>query len=354
MGTRHTAPRAFAVPTAWASRVPGLDLARAAALIGMFAAHVGDEGVRGSDRSGWGWLWIADGRSSALFAVLSGVTIIIMRSRDSRGVRHAVIRVATRGVILICAGYLLDGLGTPVDVILTNLGLMFLLALPASGLRAPTLFALGGVVLVAGSFLNGALDGAFDGVPVLEKLTSAGYPAIAWTGYVIVGMGIGCLRLRETRTAIWLAWAGSLTAVTGYGVGTLCGGVPPWRHIQGSGPWWSSLVAHSDSPFELMGNTGVALLIVGVCLLVAGRGRMWFPALAFGSMSLTMYVAQLLVIAIVGPAVALEPSNVAFVTITLALMAGATVWRLYRGAGPLERLLTVATVETADLMIRSR
>lgn len=336
----------------WTRRLPGLDVARAAALIGMFAAHVGDAGVRGSDADGWHWLWIADGRSSALFAVLAGVTLSIMFTRDPHGQRHAAVRVATRGALLIAAGYLLHGLGTPLDVVLTNLGLMFLLVLPAMSLRAPMLLGLGATVMVGGALLYYVTDRSLDGIPVLEKLTSANYPAIAWTGLVLVGMGVGRLPLRERRTAGWLAWSGTLVAATAYGTGALLGGALPWE--ENSGRWWSSLAAHSDSPFELLGNAGVALLIIGVCLLVARSHPVWFPALAFGSMSLSVYTAQVVMIAVIGDQIVRQPSNVSFAVLSLALMVAATIWRSWRGAGPLERLVTSASTKAADALAAPR
>ncbi|BDZ43068.1 hypothetical protein GCM10025865_23670 [Paraoerskovia sediminicola] len=55
-------------------RLVGLDVARGLAVLGMFAAHVGVvEGARGA-----GWLTIADGRSSILFAVVAGISIALV------------------------------------------------------------------------------------------------------------------------------------------------------------------------------------------------------------------------------------------------------------------------------------
>ncbi|MEK8225302.1 hypothetical protein NKG05_02965 [Oerskovia sp. M15] len=59
-------------------RIPGVDVARGVAILGMFAAHVG---VTSDDFStGDGWLSLVHGRSSILFAVIAG-----SRSRSSRG-----------------------------------------------------------------------------------------------------------------------------------------------------------------------------------------------------------------------------------------------------------------------------
>ncbi len=336
----------------WPGRIVGLDLARAAALIGMLAAHVGDSGRRGDEANGWGWLWVADGRSSAVFAVLAGVTVSLIARTDAVGGGHAAARVAARGVILIGAGFVLEGLGAPVAVILTNLGVMLVVVTPAMGWTAQALFAAGGSVLVGGALLYQAVALGADGIPVVDTLTSRYYPVIVWAGYVLVGMGIGRLSLREAVTARTLAWAGAVTAVVGYGSGALAGSSPPWE--EPSGPWWASLEAHGTSPAEMVGNTGVAILVIGVCLLVARPTPLYFPALAFGSMSLSVYAAQIVVIAIVGDAIVWQPSNVSFVAVTLALMTAATVWRAAMGAGPLERLATHVSSGTANVLAPRR
>ena len=211
MTRRSPAPSRFSSVSAWPGRIVGLDLARAAAIIGMFAAHVGDSGTRGSDADGWGWLWVADGRPSALFAVLAGVTISLMATTDRGGVRHAAVRVATRGLLLIAAGYLLDMLGTPIAVILTNLGVMFLVVIPAMRWSPRVLAAAGVAVMVAGAiayhYVLGALGRRY---PVARTFTYGYYPVMAWAGYVLIGMAVGKRGLQDRQAATTLAWVGAV------------------------------------------------------------------------------------------------------------------------------------------------
>jgi uncharacterized membrane protein len=329
-----------------------LDLARAAAIIGMFAAHVGDSGHRGNDVEGWGWLWIADGRPSAVFAVLAGVTISLMMASDRIGTGHTAVRVATRGLILIAVGFLLDALGTPIAIILGNLGVMFLVVIPAIRWSPRVLAGAGSAVLMGGAVAFHFVEGAWEGIPVADTVTLKYYPVMVWAGYVLVGMAVGKLRLREPAVASALVWTGAVGTAIAYGTAVLCGASAPWR--EATGPWWASLEAHSTSPFEMVGNTFVALLVIGVCLWVARPTPLYFPALAFGSMSLSTYTAHIVVIAIVGEQIVRHPSNVSFAVLTLSLMAAATVWRAFLGAGPLERVLTIASTKTADALAGSR
>lgn len=347
-----TAPSHMTRVSAWPGRLVGLDLARAAAIIGMLAAHVGDSGLRGDDAAGWGWLWVADGRPSAVFAVLAGVTMSLMGAADRVGVGHTAARVATRGAILIAVGFVLSALGTPVAVILGNLGVMFLLVIPAIRWAPRILGAAGAVVLVGGAVAFHSVEGAWDGIPVADTVTAEYYPVLTWTGYVLVGMAIGKLRLRERPVASALVWIGAAGAAMTYGVAIIVGASAPWR--EATGPWWASLTAHSTSPFEMVGNTFVALLVIGACLWIARPTPVFLPALAFGSMSLSVYSAQIVVIAIVGDQIVWQPSNVSFAALTLSLMAAATVWRFAVGAGPLERLLTFASTTTADALAAHR
>ena len=348
--TLVTAGGLLARAARWTGRIAGLDLARAIALIGMFAAHIGDSGTRGSDAKGWHWLWIADGRSAAIFAVLAGITVSLLGAKDPVGHAHAAVRVATRGVLLIAGGYVLGALGTPVDVILTNLGLMFILVLPALRAKPPVILAAAAAFFTLGAIAARGASESLDGWWVAEKLVSEHYPALAWTGYLLVGMAVGKTDLRAPRTALMFVWVGVVTAVSSYGVGILWGGAAPWSGVRAASPIgaaWASVAPHSNTPFELIGNTGIAVAVIGVCV-AAARPSLWtLPLLAFGSMSLTMYSAHLLVIAFVGSAIVWQPSNVALVAMALSLIGLATVWRVAMGAGPLERVVTRASTAAA-------
>lgn len=331
------------------SRIGGLDLARAAALIGMFAAHVGDGGTAGVYAGDRGWQWIVDGRSAALFAVLGGVTSSLMFTRDARGPKHAVVRIAFRATLLIALGYALTGLGTPIDVVLTNLGFMFLLALPFAALRARALATVGVAWLVAGALVFPSIVEAWAGVPLFERVVSYHYPAAVWTGFVLIGMALGKADLAKRSTALTMLKWGGVGIVAGFGGGVAFGAQGPW--VEGVGRTATSLEAHSYSAFELTGNAGVAVVIIATCLAVA-RGQWWLtPATSFGSMSLTMYTAHLLVIAVVGEDMVWAPSQTAFVVMTLALMTFATLWKRLVGQGPFEQFMTWSSHAVARAVI---
>ena len=91
----------------------------------MVAAHVLDAGrPDGADALG-------GRRASALFAVLAGVSLVLMHRRTYAGAGLAV-----RALLVALLGLALGELETGLAIILTYYGLLFLMGLPFLGLRA--------------------------------------------------------------------------------------------------------------------------------------------------------------------------------------------------------------------------
>ena len=116
--------------------------------------------------------------------------------------------------------------------------------------------------------------------------------------------------------------------------------------------------AHSGTTPEVLGSGGVALAVLGVCLVVSealGRRRLgWLvaPVVAIGAMSLTVYSAHLVALAVTtqlsgaysGDHTA-EPSWLAgggwlYLAFAGAALVLCPLWLRLLGRGPLERLLT--------------
>jgi uncharacterized membrane protein YeiB len=338
-------------PLARHARVTGLDVARALALFGMFAAHVANDGTHGY--AGWEWLVVTHGRSAALFALLAGVSIALMLTRSPADdpVRHTRIRVAVRGGMLIVLGWILSILATPVDIILDNLGVMFLMVLVAFRWRPWALIAAGAAFLTLGREvvvpLAEHLPRWLYELPVVHELWSFHYPALIWVGYVLIGMGLGKLAPWRGRALAWLTASGLLLAVIAYGTGTAL-----WdaRHAD-----WTSVESHSYTAFETLGNVGVACVVIGACCWIAGLlPRVAWPLAAAGSMTLTVYSAQIVMIALVGPSIVYQPTNAAWIALCLVSVAFACVWRWRVGQGPLENVFTVASTTAADSDARRR
>ncbi|MFE6779484.1 heparan-alpha-glucosaminide N-acetyltransferase domain-containing protein [Streptomyces sp. NPDC057702] len=314
-----------------AARLVGLDLARGLAVFGMYAAHLGPLPVL-DEPTGF-LVELAHGRSSALFAVLAGLTLVILAGRrsrpDPRDRRRAALRIAIRAVILLALGSALTAGGTKVEVILAYYGLFFLLALPFAWLASRTLALVAvGWALVGPQLLyvvddvlwDSPLERALaahdplarwaDGEGVIQLLATGNYPALSWMPFVFAGMAVGRLDLRAARVRRRLAVVGPALAVLGYGASHLALRTP-WIGDRVGMPhgWWADtdqwpeetnpaqlLLAapHSGATLSLVANTGVALTVI-VAALAAVDGlprlrRLAAPVIAVGGMSLSAYV----------------------------------------------------------------
>ena len=178
-------------------RLVGVDLARALAVFGMFAVHVGPAREVGG-LGGW-LLGLAAGRSSILFATLAGFSLMLIAGRrePKTGLagRQAKVRIVVRAVMLLALGTALTMLKTGIIVILAFYGVSFLLALPLLRLRAKTLAIIAAVLAVVAPQASFGLMrllsasmveniDAYDpitwlgGNGILNLLLNGGYPAI--------------------------------------------------------------------------------------------------------------------------------------------------------------------------------
>lgn len=357
MTDAHASPGVERAPAlAQSGRIGGLDLARALAFMGMAAAHIGDDGTSGAG-DGWTWLWVSHGVPSALFAVLAGVSMGIMDSR-APSTLHTRVRVAVRAMVLIVVGAILTGLGTPVYVILASLGLMMLLALVALRWRATWLWIGGVVALVGGALVLPAVQewAAASGAetwPVLDRLWWHHYPAIAWVGYLLLGLAIARLDLRAAWTRLALIVGGASVAGAGVLLGLSLGAVPPWPSASfGWPPAWASLTPHSNAALEMVVTAAAAVAAVGACLWLSDLGGRWLqPLRDLGAMAFTAYVAHVLIIAFAGNDIVYEPSNVTLVSLLASFTLLAWAYRRWRPQGPLEELMSRASRAAADAAV---
>ncbi|MFI1377935.1 DUF418 domain-containing protein [Embleya sp. NPDC020886] len=370
-------------PASTRARIVGVDVARALAILGMFASHVGPDPYDGGvDTLVQG----VSGRASALFAFLAGVSLVLMSGRAplrgrSRRTSAVVVRVLIRAVLLIPLGMWLADLDTGVLVILAFYGLYFLLAWPALWLdtRALVLLAAGWALLgPIASYLLRRSGGTGDvryAAPgfddwqgpghLFETLFLTGsYPAITWLPFVFAGMAVGRLRLADLRVQRAFVGIGTGLAVLGYGGSWLVvemftgdrlardaepSGVFDLIHSRvGSVPvsdpaWLTVAEGHTGTPFEIVGAIGVALALLGLTLLAcrAWIGRIVLdPLICVGAMALTVYTAHLIVIERWFPLDAAQSwKRLLGFAVTALLLCW--IWRHVLRKGPMEAALHV-------------
>jgi len=362
-----------------------VDAARGVALLGMIATHVipdfDDQGNLTTAHV------FAAGRAAAAFAVLAGVALTLMTARAAHPHTSTFVRAVCIGAI----GLMLGITATPVAVILPYYAALFVLALPLLRARSWVLAAVAGFALLAEPVLSQLVrphlsepmmsNPSFDdlvvspGRLVLTILLSGYYPALAWIGYLAVGMLVGRLDLRSIRVGGLLLGTGTVVAVAAVAVsqlllGPLGGldaleatdsylpGVSPIapEEIQslldgglyGSTPtqswWWLAIHSpHSSTPLDLLHTTGTAVALLGAALLVARLGAaaavvIW-PLAAVGSMTLTWYTLHAWVLS-----TDLLPESDSYAWLyfqqVIPIVVLSSLWRFTGRRGPLEAVIS--------------
>ena len=325
---------------------------------------------------------LVSGRAAALFAVLAGVGLALgtggSRPVEGRLLRAARAGVLARAALLAAVGLFLGSVDSPPAVILVYYAVLFVVALPVLGLRAPLLAALAVVAAVAAPVVSHLLRLRVDdptgddvaaelGLEVIatELLLTGYYPVLPWTAYLLAGLALGRLQLHSARVAAAVAAGGLGLAVAARVASTALLGAAGGREVLertgredsyieffgvdlvletglfGLTPttswWWLAVAApHSSTTFDLAHTIGTSMLVLGVCLLVARRAAaMLWPIAAAGSMTFTLYTAH--VLALRGDE-GLGDRTVLYVALVVAAVAAALVWRAFAPRGPLEAL----------------
>ncbi|OJX71305.1 MAG: hypothetical protein BGO95_09740 [Micrococcales bacterium 73-13] len=364
-------------------RILGLDVARGLAILGMFAAHtVQQPDFSWADPSSWGA--VVNGRSSILFAILAGISLAILSGRrtpvDGLALVQARMRILIRAVIVFGIGGVLALLGSGIAVILEYYAVIFVLSLPFLRWSPRRLFAAAGVWAVVGPVLVVLLKSVVAwseglltppapmGSALYEYLTGF-YPVVTWVVFMLLGLGVGRLAIESTRVQAGLVAVGAGICAVGYALGSLLAplGAPMAAFgverltadvhsldgvIAVTGSSLLGAAPHSGSPFEVVGSSGFALAVIGLCLLAA-RARpmrvLLTPLSSMGQMALTIYTAQVVAVWVLVVSTQQRPNDWAvFWCFAVASMAIAVLWRALRGQGPLERLLSTVSKRAAD------
>jgi len=333
-------------------RITGVDVARGLAVLGMLTAHVGPGGP--DDPWPWSLAQVVDGRSAALFVLLSGISVALISGGAApvSGIRRVQARakILVRAFLVLGIGVAVILLGTPIAVILPTYAVLFACATPLLG-AAPRRLLVGAAAVAAfGPLLHLALQEAFLYLPGREftdLLVGDFYPAVVWFAYVLVGLAVGRMDLRDRGVRLRLLGAGVLLAVAAHAASALL-----TRALAGD-PTLVALVTtepHSSSGLEVVANTGVGLAVLALCLIVADAvPALVSPLAATGALALTAYTGQLVVIALLGESVVWEPETGTWLAFLGVTVLACWLWRAALGRGPLERLLHTLAARAADV-----
>jgi uncharacterized protein len=347
-------------------RVLGFDVARALAILGMVVVHFAI--VAAADRSGPAWLnavlGLLDGRAAATFVILAGVGITLLSRRAVAStdplavarVQHTLVR---RGLFLLLLGFI--NLTIWPGDILRVYGVSLILAARLIGSPGRRLllgaagYALGFVVL----FLVVDFEKNWDWTTLtyrrlwmptglLRNLFYDGFRSVLpWTGFVLFGMWLGRLDLRDRAVNKRVFRAALGTALFAEGASWLC--VSYFlAHPYGMDAETVNALFGTESmpalPLFLLASGGTAVAVIALSVRVAGSwtSRLWQPLAATGQMALTWYVAH--IVLGLGTVVALELTSsqslpvaagwgVAFFAVAILM---SWLWKMMFQHGPLE------------------
>ncbi|WP_026552993.1 heparan-alpha-glucosaminide N-acetyltransferase domain-containing protein [Arthrobacter sp. H20] len=373
-------------------RVSGVDAARGVALLGMMSTHIFALYVPGTADASW-VAQVFSGRASALFAVVAGLGLALLtggcKVHDHRAIGMDRRGIAARAAIIMVIGLMLGGLETNIAIILFHYGVLFLLALPFVSMRVSRLiwWAVGWTVLspVAAYLLrpwiletvnppsiggNPLWQTLLEPATLLADITVTGYyPALQWLSYLLIGLVIGRLPLKDLRVQLGLVVSGLVLAVaaklaSGYLLGPL-GGLAALLEtpdgsrypleammsvsltgVEQSDSWWWLAVSapHSGSPLDLLHTSGTAALVIGLCLLATRKFESGLlPLSATGAMTLTLYTIHIWTMSVVDAQDPVpEPSLVYWGQVVVFIVLGILFQRI-NARGPLELVTSGAS-----------
>ncbi|MBW3657556.1 MAG: DUF418 domain-containing protein [Actinobacteria bacterium] len=343
-------------------RVPGVDVARALAVIGMFAIHfnlAGEASVVAGRADAGGRslldLGVVTGPAAVSigFVMVAGVGLGLASSTgpDARTDR----RLLTRAVVLLPLGLALQELFPDgVSVILQNFALLFLVAPWLRRRGDGTLLGVAALSIVGGAVLHMVLEAAHPGAfevdqtrllsppwPTVRGLLLTGaYPVVEFLGPFALGCWMGRRDLldrdRQRRwSAVALATGAAATLVGLVARAVVAPGAPALAVLAAD-------ISIESKSLLWLGNGIAWQTVILIACLWAGRSlpTAVSPLAAMGRMSLSVYVLHLLVIAAapdVMRTTSLVGAGARALVFTAVVVPVAVVWLRRFGRGPLER-----------------
>ena len=286
------------------SRIVGLDIARSLAIIGMVVLHMAS--------LVWHTKVILNGLPAALFAILAGITLMIIARNFTV---TTLLRILARGCIITLIGLALLPLGGEIQVVLVVIGITMMLLC-----WVPPLHWAWKLILFAAATVAATVKYAPLTLPQV-------YPLLAYIAYFFAGMLLYEIYIRKQRAAAqWVS-----TAIAG-----IVAAIGFYFRFTTDIPVWLRFTGHTGVVGEIVLSIAVAAVVLHLCLL-AGRAasKLVYPFAALGAMSLSIYILHVLTAYYWQSHIALHNTAWACAFIALFLVI-ATLWRRLIGKGPAE------------------
>lgn len=331
-------------------RILGLDIARGLAILGMIYLHLG--------HPLWQTKVILSGLPAALFAVIAGVTMMLIWTNASaratarvearaQSAAHAqadavasaaqaitqaptmqtIAKLAARGALITLIGLVLLPAGGEIQVVLVVLGATMLATAWVPPLPTGAKVALLLIATAAATWRYAPLE-----LPLP-------YPHLAWVAYILAGMILFDVYVGKDGTG-----AGGVTKIT-TAIACLAAAISFYLRFQTDLPGWARATGHTGVLGEIVLSIAVAAIVLHLSLIVGRRVKATNPLVALGSMALTVYILHVLSALWWQTHVSLHSDLWAAVFIA-AFLAFAWAWKklaagparkLFAGQGPAER-----------------
>lgn len=283
-------------------RILGLDIARGLAILGMTYLHLG--------HPLWQTKVILSGLPAALFAVIAGVTMMLIwtnatarttarvtaqahnaaqaqiQTPTHAGTDHAaperarahkahttqtIAKLVARGALITLIGLALLPAGGAIQVVLVVLGATMLATAWVPSLPTAAKVALLLIATAAATWRYAPLE-----LPLP-------YPHLAWVAYILAGMILFDVYVGKDGTG-----AGGVTKIT-TAIACLAAAVGFYLRFQIDLPGWARATGHTG-----VLSIAVAAIVLHLSLIVGRRVRATNPLVALGSMALTVYILHVL------------------------------------------------------------
>ena len=364
----------------------GIDAARGLALLGLLAVPFMPADDHEIQESTWSGLLLS-GAPVALFVLLAGVGLAFdsggrfpHRGRwlaaDRMGMAVQAILMAAVG---LGAGALMPE-GVPADNILIYYAVFLVLAIPFLHLSATALFVCAALMWIVGPLLMQAMTEVMpayapstptsvDGVSgaagrISHLLFTGSHPILSYMTCLLVGMGLGRMRLRDTGVQVRVLVVGALLVICAQAAFVVSNAFDGYDRLLTSNrtsmevrvwgpevlptdsPWWPALIpAPTGTAWTIAAGLGVGLLVLGSLLLATRKFGAWLlPLSALGAMGLTLYTAHL--VALSFQAHYDQPSLWYLLPLVVVALVARTWQRATLGPGPLERVVSTSVEAT--------
>ena len=302
-------------------RILGLDIARGLAILGMIYLHLG--------HPLWQTKVILSGLPAALFAVIAGVTMmLIWTNATARATTlQTIAKLAARGALITLIGLALLPVGGEIQVVLVVLGATMLATAWVPPLPTGAKVALLLIATAAATWRYAPLE-----LPLP-------YPHLAWVAYILAGMVLFDVYVGKDGTG-----AGGVTKIT-TAIACLAAAIGFYLRFQTDLPGWARATGHTGVLGEIVLSIAVAAIVLHLSLIVGRRVKATNPLVALGSMALTVYILHVLTALWWQTHVSLHSDlwAAAFIAAFLAFawawkkLAAGSARKLFAGQGPAER-----------------